>query len=304
MFENLIQQHAQALLSSIGRLWRAPLSTLFTVAAVGTIVAIPLGLYTILLNLQSIAGSWDAEIEITLYLETSTANAESQTVAAEIQKLPEVHAVEFIPADTALEQFATATGLQSVLAHLDNNPLSPAIVVQLQNSQTSMEKIESLTAKFGDYPHVSFVQTDVQWLQRLGAIYDLLRTILVAVSTLLIAAVALLIYNSTRLHVVNRIQEIEVLDQVGGTASFIRRPFIYSAIVLGLLSVFFAWGVNSVIVYVISEPADRLAMLYNYHFEILHPALEFIVSLIAFTVILSWLASRLTVDFHVRQFRV
>ena len=304
MVENLIQLHAQALLSSIGRLWRAPMSTLFTVAAVGTIVAIPLGLYTILINLQSIAGSWDTEIEITLFLDISTENAESQALVTEIQKLPEVQAVEFISADSALEQFVASTGLQSVLAHLDNNPLSPAILVELANSQPSVDKIESLTVMLGEYPNVNYVQTDFQWLQRLGAMYDLLRTILVVVSTLLIAAVALLLYNSTRLHVVNRIQEIEVLDQVGGTAKFIRRPFIYSAVVQSSLSVCFAWAVNNIIVYIISEPAGRLATLYNYSFEIIHPALQFMVSLMVITLILSWLASRITVDFHLRQFRV
>ncbi len=61
-------RHLQAMLSSLGRLTRAPLSTLMTVAVLSIALAFPTGLKILLDNTQRISGSLDSSANISIFL--------------------------------------------------------------------------------------------------------------------------------------------------------------------------------------------------------------------------------------------
>jgi len=60
---------------------------------------------------------------------------------------------------------------------------------------------------------------------------------------LLVAALLLVIGNTIRLHIENRRTEIEVIKLVGGTDSYVRRPFLYMGALYGLGAGILSWGV-------------------------------------------------------------
>ena len=78
-------------------------------------------------------------------------------------------------------------------------------------------------------------QADLQWLQRFHAITYMLQRAAVVLASLLAMAVLLIIGNTIRLEIQGRRSEIEIIKLVGGTDSFIRRPFLYEGIWYGLL---------------------------------------------------------------------
>ena len=110
--------------------------------------------------------------------------------------------------------------------------------------------------------------------------------------------ILLVISNTIRLGIINRAAEIEIIDQVGGTHAFIRRPFLYAGAVQCLLGALLAWGLTNITLYILATPVARLALLYESDFRIgwIGPTIALLVVVIA--VLLGLIASRFTVDRH------
>ena len=60
---------------------------------------------------------------------------------------------------------------------------------------------------------------------------------------MLVGALLLVIGNTIRLHIENRRTEIEVIKLVGGTDSYVRRPFLYMGALYGFGAGVLSWGV-------------------------------------------------------------
>ncbi len=95
--------------------------------------------------------------------------------------------------------------------------------------------MESLRKYFAAWPEVELVQVDSEWVQRLNAILDLLRRLVLGTSVLLGLGVLAVIGNTIRLEIYSRRAEIEVTKLVGGSNAFVRRPFLYTGLFYGLL---------------------------------------------------------------------
>ncbi|NIV29993.1 MAG: ABC transporter permease, partial [Anaerolineae bacterium] len=89
-----------------------------------------------------------------------------------------------------------------LLQELGENPL-PAVVV-VYPSVTDLEAAEKLRGDLAKMGEVDLAQLDAQWVQRLYAILDLGRRLVVALSIGLALAVLLVIINTIRLAIESR----------------------------------------------------------------------------------------------------
>ena len=110
------------------------------------------------------------------------------------------------------------------------------------------------------------MQVDTEWVQRLGAILDLMRRALTVAAAIVGIAVLAVIGNTIRLEVDSRRAEIEVTKLVGGTNAFVRRPFLYTGLLYGLGGALLAWAVVSAAIAVLAVPVGTLAALYGSQF--------------------------------------
>jgi cell division transport system permease protein len=85
---------------------------------------------------------------------------------------------------------------------------------------------------------------------------------------LLAAGVLFVIGNTLRLEIRARHEEIEITALVGGTAGFIRRPFLYWGAWLGLLGGLLGWLLAVVSLAFLDGPASYLASLYGSGFAL------------------------------------
>jgi cell division transport system permease protein len=106
---------------------------------------------------------------------------------------------------------------------------------------------------------VDFVRLDTQWTERLNAIVALLTNAALLLTAVLALAVFLVVGNTIRLEIENRRGEIRIMDLVGATPAFIRRPFLYSGAWYGLLGGISAWIMVSLSIYLLQAPVTRLA---------------------------------------------
>jgi cell division transport system permease protein len=112
--------------------------------------------------------------------------------------------------------------------------------------------------------------------------------------------VLLIIGNTIRLAVLNRRDEIEITKLIGGTNAFIRRPFLYTGTLQGLLGALLAWLLVGLGLLLLADPINNLAGLYGSRFEAENLGILATLALIGAGGLLGWLGSRLAVGRHLR----
>ncbi len=285
------------------RIFKAPGSTIFTVVTVGVILSLPAAFFFFSANLKQITDELEEAAEITLFLSKDASPGEVEELFETIAALPQINTAEIISEDEALENFKTLSGLYSIIEFMPENPLPTAIAAKPAGDFSSAESIQRLNQQFLSMPLVDAVDIDLLWIQRLLAIVELLRIVFYSVSGLLLAIATLLICNTTRIAIASRADEIFILQLIGGTSRFVRRSFIYTAVMQSMIGTVLACGIVETLRYFVAQPVNAIATLYNSDFELIGLSAQFIGLCVLSVAFLTWASAWITVSFYLRQSR-
>jgi len=294
-------RHVQSLLASAGHLARAPIATTFTVLVMGLALALPLGLDVLVRNLRSATGDFSGAIGISVYLKTSVPEARAQQLLRSARERPGVRTVTLITASEALAQFRQQSGFGAALDALEDNPLPHVLAITPNAAGTDPAAVENLRRFLQAWPEVETVQVDGDWVARFNAILALLRRLLLLAAGLLGLGVVAVVGNTIRLEIQNRRAEIEVTKLVGGTNAFVRRPFLYTGALYGLLGGLCAFVVVAVTLWLLAPFAARLAQSYGSRFALHGPTLRDLGLLLAAGTLLGWVGAWLAAGRHLAR---
>jgi len=280
---------------------RSPLSTLLTLTVIALALALPASLRLLVSNAQAATGDFGNAIELSVYFKTEVPLAKAQQLATAARSRPDVAEVRLISADQGLADFRTYSGFGEALAALKENPLPHVLHVRPRGSASSPQALAALRAYFTAWPEVDVVQVDAQWVQRFNAILEVLRQLLVIAAALLGVGVLAVVGNTIRLEIAGRRAEIEVIKLVGGSNAYVRRPFLYTGMLYGLLGALLAWGIVALAVLLLSDPVATLAKLYSSRFELRGPTAEEIGVLLGGGAALGWLGAWISAARHLRS---
>ena len=154
-------------------------------------------------------------------MEPGTALTSAQSLADELEEMEAIQSVSVTPADTALEDFRESSGLGEALDSLGSNPLPHTLVVRPGDS-AGADELQDIETQISENDDVDMVKIDTAWVERLNAILDFLRRIVLMASLLLIAAVVIIVGNTIRLDIQNHRDEIEVLKLLGASDGSLR----------------------------------------------------------------------------------
>ena len=269
-----LTRHLQTFFYTLGLLSRTPVASLLTAAVIGMALALPAGLYLLLANVEEATRDWDGSSEISLFLRLDAGDADAAALAGRLAEWPEVARTRVITRAQALEEFRALSGFADVMdAFAEDNPLPAVVVLAPAVDVGDATVMERLLARVEALPEVDFAQFDLAWLKRLYGILAIVERGVLVVAVLLAGAVLLVVGNTLRLGIENRRREIEIAKLFGATDAFIRRPFLYSGLLFGILGGLIAlvlvWGC----VLVLAGPVERLAGLYagDFHLQGLGP---------------------------------
>jgi len=294
-------RHLQALLGSLGRLARSPLSTALTLLVIALALALPTSLRLFVSNAQLATGNFANAVDVSVYLKTDVPLAKAQQLAQAAGQRAEVAAVTVIAADKGLEDFRTYSGFGEALQALKENPLPHVLHVRPKATDSSAAALESLRRYFSAWPEVDLVQVDSEWVMRFNAILEVLRWLLLIAAVLLGLGVLAVIGNTIRLEIQGRRAEIEVTKLVGGSNSFVRRPFLYTGVLYGLGGALLAWGIVAIAVAVLGDPVATLARLYGSRYVLQGPSRDDIGILLGAGAALGWLGAWISAARHLRS---
>ena len=293
--------HGHSLLSTLGRLSRAPLATAMTLGVIGIALALPAALHLAVDNVRTVSGNWDSALQVSVFMMPMTAVADAQALAGVLRARDDVRDVRVITPDEALAEFRAQSGFGDALEALQANPLPAVLVVSPARGITSAGQLGPVVAAAEASPAVDFVQLDTQWLQRLFAFVDIAQRAIVVIAVLLGVAVAFTVGNTIRLDIQNRRQEIEVTKLIGGSDAFIRRPFLYTGFWYGVGGGLVAAVLLGVARLALEGPVARLAGLYGSSFSLAGLGFGGFLALVGAGALLAWAGSWVAVGKHLDE---
>ncbi len=189
--------------------------------------------------------------------------------------------------------------MSDVLDDLKQNPLPDAFVVTTRDNRP--ETLERLRDEAKAWSKVAHVQLDSEWARRLDAALRFGRTAVAVLGFLLAAALVAVVFNTIRLQILTRRDEIEVSKLIGATNPFIRRPFLWFGALQGLAGGILAWIIVALAVHLLNRDLAALAALYSVSFRLAGLSLPDAASLLAWSALLGWLGAWLSVTRHLWQ---
>ena len=294
-----LRHHALGLLQTLSRLARTPLGTLFNVLAIGVALALPLGGYIVLANLDSLSRNFPAEPQLSVFLSRDAGKDDVAAVEARLKRSEGVRAVRFVGRDIALAELKRAPGMAEVIDALRDNPLPDAFVITLASGDTGLS--QRLEREFRALRKVAHVQADAAWARRIEALVRLGRTGVVLLGGLFSFALLAVTFNTIRLQILTQRDEIEVSRLIGATRAYVRRPFLYLGALLGLAGGAAALAMVFAALAALNLDLGQLGTLYGTDLRLRFPAPLDSAAVLAFSCTLGWLGSYLSVSKHLRE---
>jgi cell division transport system permease protein len=290
-------QHIYSFLSSLGRIVSKPFSTFLIVGVMAIAMALPLALGLVLLNAQRVSGSIQAAREISVFLKPEITPEQAKALAKKCAERNDVEKVTVVTPDEGLAEFRKLSDLAQSIDLLGSNPLPS--VLKIRPKDDGLALAEALQ----QWPEADLVQHDGQWRQRLNAWLSLGERMLKILSILFGVGVLLVVGNTVRLDIGSRREEIAVMQQLGATDGFIRRPFLYLGFWYGLAAGALALGLSLFAGLALNERLRPLLASYDSRFELQGPDLIMVLALLAASAILGWMGAWLASGHHLRQTR-
>ncbi|PYZ92831.1 cell division protein FtsX [Salipaludibacillus keqinensis] len=205
--------------------------TFASVSAV-TVTLLVVGAFLLLImNLNHFANSLEDDVEIRVFVDLTASEEEQDDLRNDLQDLPDIQSVDYIPKDEGLEAFIDSLGEQGDYFESlrDENPLNDTFVVRADDPQET----ELIAVEIEELDHVEGVEYGRDIFDQLFSATDFVRIVgIVLIAGLLFTAI-FLIANTIKLTIHARRTEIQIMKLVGATNSFIRWPFFIEGLLLG-----------------------------------------------------------------------
>ncbi|WNH53669.1 MULTISPECIES: permease-like cell division protein FtsX [Stenotrophomonas] len=294
-----LHHHGHSVVFSLGRAWRKPWATLLTIMVMAVALALPLGLSIALDNVKLFAGSVQQSRDINLFLKASVDAAGATQVAETLRGRADVSAVTVRTPEEGLAELRDSAGLGEAIDALHDNPLPSLLIITPANGTDDARLAQSLQG----LPQADLVQHDALWRKRLDAWLGFGSRLVQVLSALLGLGAVLVVGNTVRLDIQSRRDEIGVLQLLGASDGFIRRPFLYLGAWYGLGAGALALALIGVAGLALRPPLAELSSSYGSPFvlhglDLLHSSL-----VLVGTVVLGWLGAWLVTGHFLRQTR-
>ncbi|MBX4191636.1 MAG: ABC transporter permease [Candidatus Doudnabacteria bacterium] len=225
-------------------------------------------LYT--LTVLSINNSTDKVGVITAYFNDKTTEAEMRNISDEISHIPGVKSVNFTSKDEAKAIFLAAHKdepfwVQS-LTHFDANPVPASVSVSADNLEVYGSIYDTMRAeRYSPYFHndqgASTVRDNQKVIDKLHKIIDFISRFGVVLALIFTVVTIMVTFNTIRLTIYNRREEVEIMRLVGATNWYIRGPFIIEGVMYAVFATIFTSLVLFGLLYLLSPNIENFLSL-------------------------------------------
>ena len=207
-----------------------------------TLVLFVLGLLgTLVLSASDLSKAVRENFTFTLVLEESIPEADLKTLLKTQQLAPYAKSARLVTKEAAAESLEAALG-EDFVDFLGYNPLSNTIDINLQANVVAAGDLDALKAQMMEEEYVKDVLYDRDLVALVNDNIEKISFVLLGASAVLLAIALALINSSIRLTIYSKRFLLKTMQLVGATSTFIRRPYIMNALILGTISTALSLG--------------------------------------------------------------
>jgi len=220
--------------------------------------------FLIAYNLEGIGKAWEKEQKLIIFLDKDFQESSKDLIEKEFSSKKFIKNWKFQSKEEAYESFKKDfPSLVQGLEILDENPFSSSYEIFLQPN--SEEEAKKFAEEMQKNKFVQEVQYDLTWLQKLNTLVFFLKYLGLALGVLLGIGAIIIVTNVVRIATLIHKDEMEILWLMGTPPSYIRGPFIFQGLYLGLggglLSIFLLYVIYQFFVHQIKS---NFQLLWNF----------------------------------------
>lgn len=194
------------------------------------------------------------KVDMSIYLKTETTDKDASTITGELKKLSSVKSVSFVSAAKAREQIIEANKtdnnvLDAIKEATNKNPATLRVVVKDINDTTQLEKFvetnKLVKANLSTDYKPSFAGERRSTIKSIGRAVDFAQKAGIGAGLLFVIISSLIIFNTIRMAIFNRREEIQMMKLIGANQSFIRGPFLVEATIYGVIAALITAGLGT-----------------------------------------------------------
>jgi len=240
-------------------------SSYFTTIVSISLVLFLLGLLGLLiLNSKKLSDHVKENIGFSIVMNQGVKEARILELKKNLDAAEFVRYADYITPEDAAEELQEELG-EDFLGFLGFNPLLPSIDLRLSAAYANVDSLQVLEKQLLTNPDIKEVYYQKSLVELVNQNIRRLGIILLVFSTLLLFISIALISNTIRLAVYSKRFIIRTMQLVGATQGFIRKPFLLTGIMHGLLSALIASAMLAVIIYFSMQEIPELLTLQDYN---------------------------------------
>ena len=209
------------------------LMTIASIAVVSACILIMSFSYCVITNIDYVLNQLEESIGIEVFLDTGYSAEQINEINSEICNTEHITQVVYISPAEALEQLKAEWDADDVLDGFneENNPLSHSFEIKIDHIENQDKVLNSLN-KIKGIKNITHAQGEADVLLKVSKVV----TIAGGVTILALAAISVvIIFNTIKISVYTRKNEISIMKYVGATDWFIRWPFIIEGVIIGFI---------------------------------------------------------------------
>ena len=243
---------------------RRLISSYFSVVMSIALVLFLLGLLGMLvLNAKTISDNFKERVVMTIYLYDSAKQVEIDQLEKSLALSDYVKETKYVSKDEAANFMKNEYG-EDFLDDVGYNPLQNSIDVNLKAEFVTAQKLDSISEATLTKKFVEDVRYDKDLVAIMNSNVQRISVWVLIISAIFTVIAVLLINSSIRLAVYSKRFIIKTMQMVGATKIFIRRPFIWKSVKLGMLGAVLALIGMAVVLYYVDQTFPELELLNNY----------------------------------------
>jgi len=224
---------------------RAPLLSGLSITAIGLSLFI-IGLFALTAhNIDEALTGVESRVEVVAYLREGTPEEIVAVARSEIEGFPEIEEVRYVSKVEALyDASRELTEFSDVFSDLEVNPLPASFELRLQEGSRTPEDVERVAERLRGYDFIEEVRYGREWVDKVYALRRIAGGAALALGSAFALGAILLIGTAVRMAVLARSREIAIMQTVGATDAFIRRPFLIEGLLTGIAGGILALGLT------------------------------------------------------------
>lgn len=216
----------------------------------------------LVINSKKVADHFKEQVVMTIYLNDTAKEVEVNQLKKSLAMAEYTKEAKYVSKEDAAASMQAENG-EDFMDFMGYNPLNNSIDVYLKADYVTTEQLTEITESLSNKAFIEEIRYDNDLVELMNDNVKKISFWVLVISGLFTLIAVLLINSSIRLAVYSKRFIIKTMQMVGATKSFIRKPFIWKSVQLGIIGAVVALIGMAIVLYYLDLTFPELELLKN-----------------------------------------